>query len=112
MEANNIALSKIICMVPNSQLNLGDLQYVKQAWEALHTYYLPRNSHWVTSLKGNITAYHCGPGADIVQWLKTIGDMYNMLCCMDHHCMSDYEFALVIIDNMPQSRHWHEFNSG
>ena len=52
MEANNIALSKIICMVPNSQLNLGDLQYVKQAWEALHTYYLPRNSHWVMSLKG------------------------------------------------------------
>ena len=45
MEANNIALSKIIGIFPNSQLNLEDLQYMKQAWEALHTYYLSRNSH-------------------------------------------------------------------
>ena len=112
MDGNDIALSKIVCAVPNSQLNLGDLQYAKEAWEALRAYYLPRNSHRVTSLKGDITAYRCGPGADIVQWLKAMGDMYNTLCCMDRHRMSDREFALVIIDNMPQAGRWHEFNSG
>ena len=112
MEGNELALSKIVCAVPDSQLNLGDLQYAKQAWEALRAYYLPRNSHWVTSLKGDITAYRCGPGVDIVQWLKTMGDMYSSLRCMDRHRMSDREFALVIIDNMPQSGRWHEFNSG
>ena len=87
MDSNDLALSKIICAVPNSQLNLGDLQYAKEAWEALHAYYLPRNLHRVTSLKGDITAYRCGPGADIVQWLKAMGDIYNTFCCMDRHCM-------------------------
>jgi hypothetical protein len=64
------------------------------------------------SIKKSIIAYQCGPDDDVVQWLAEIQHCYNTLCDMDAECMSNWEFALLILDNMPEDSSWHTYLLG
>ena len=112
-EANDLVHTKIINSTPHSQLHLiEDTSYAKIAWERLRSAYQPRNSLRATSLKKDITTYRCTPDMDIGQWLHNVKELFSSLTCMDRDRLSEREFIVAVIDNMPESDAWTEFLSG
>jgi hypothetical protein len=100
---NNAALSKLVSAVPSHQLHLVKrTQYVKKAWNSLHLLYQPRNSLHATTIKGQIMGYHCQPDMDVAKWLNDMQLLHNSLCDLDTERMPDRDFALTILDLMPQ----------
>ena len=72
----------------------------------------PHNSLRATSLKKDITNYRCTPDMDVGQWLHNVKELYSTLSCMDRDRLSEREFVVTIIDNMPDADTWTEFLSG
>jgi gag-polypeptide of LTR copia-type len=112
-EANDLVLSKIINATPHSQLHLVEsTPYARIAWERLESAYRPHNSLRATSLKKDITNLRCTPDMDIGQWLHTVKELYSTLCCMDRDRLSEQEFIVIVLDNMPETDTWTDFLSG
>jgi hypothetical protein len=113
MSGNNIALSRIVGALPSHQLHLAQkAQYAKQAWENLRSVYQPRNSLRAATIRGQIMTYRCGPDMNVAKWLNDMQCLYNSLCDHDNERMSDRNFALAILDLMPQDDGWRDFVSG
>jgi gag-polypeptide of LTR copia-type len=107
MDANNLTLTKILSTVPEIHFHMVERQsYAKQAWEYLHSIYQPRNSLRATSIRGDIAAYRCAADMDVTQWLTDMQRLYGNLCRVDSHRMTDREFTVTILDNMPKTERW------
>jgi gag-polypeptide of LTR copia-type len=113
MTGNNTALARIVSAVPSNQLHLVKrAKYAKNAWDSLRSVYRPRNSMRAATIKGHIMAYRCQSDMDVAKWLSDMQVLHNSLCDLDTEHMSDRDFALAIIDLMPQDEGWREFLSG
>jgi len=107
MDGNNLTLTKFVSAAPELQMHLVENEvYAKQAWENLGINYKPLNSSRATTIKGNITGYRCTTQMDVSEWLTDMQRMYGDLCRVDRQRMTSRDFALVILDNMPQSDSW------
>jgi hypothetical protein len=112
MTGNNTTLARIIAAVPGHQLHLVKrTKYAKQAWESLRSVYQLRNSLRASTIKGQIMAYRCQPDMNIVKWLTDMQRLYISLCDLNTDRMSDRDFALAILDRMPQDKEWRVFLS-
>jgi hypothetical protein len=56
--------------------------------------------------------YHCMMDMNVSKWLTDMQHLYTTLCSIKVKCMTDYEFALAILDLMPQDNVWAAFISG
>jgi hypothetical protein len=107
MAANHITLTKIVSAAPAIQMHLvEDEIFAKQAWENLSVTYKPQNSSRATTMRGNITSHRCTQGMDVAEWLTDMQRMYGELCRVDRRRLSGRDFALIILDNMPQTETW------
>ena len=112
LTSNNTTLSRIVAAVPSQQLHLVQLaKYAKQAWEALRSTYQPRNSLRAATIKSQIMSYRCTTDMNVATWLNDMQRLYNSLCDLDIERMSDRDFALAILDLMPQDDNWRNFVS-
>jgi hypothetical protein len=112
MTGNNTALARIVSAVPSHQLHLVKrVHYAKQAWDSLRSVYQPRNSLRAATIKGQIMTYRCQSDMNIAKWLTDMQRLYNSLCDLDTERMTDRDFALAILDLMPQDEGWREFLS-
>jgi hypothetical protein len=110
MAANNLALAKIVCAVPGAQIYLvDDARYAKQAWESLRSFYQPRNSLIARRVRHQIKTFCCTSDSDVALWLTDMQRLYGTLYLLDEESLSDRNFALAILDNMPLQ--WHSFVS-
>jgi hypothetical protein len=103
MLGNNIALAKIVLSIPDTRLFLVmHLEFAKQAWESLRSYYEPQNTRRVQNIIFEIKGSYCAPDMDVEQWLKDMNRLYASVCSMDSKDqLSDKDFALAIFRNMP-----------
>jgi hypothetical protein len=112
MTNNNITLSRIVAALPSHQLHLiQHTTYVKHTWEALRSVYQPQNSLHATTIKAQIMFYHCTPDLKVSTWLNDMQNLYNLLCDLNIEHMTDHDFALIILDLMPQDDGWRDFVS-
>jgi hypothetical protein len=113
MAGNNTALARIVAAVPDHQLHLVKrTKYAKQAWESLRSVYKPQNWLRAVTIKARIMAYRCQSDMHIATWLTDIQRLYFSLCELGTDCMSERDFALAILDLMPQDEGWRYFLSG
>ena len=113
MEANDLALAKIINAIPHSQLHIiEDAKYARVAWLRLQIAYRPRNSIRASNLRSDITNSQCTPDTDIGQWINHVNELYSSLCILSRSHMSQQEFVNSLIDNMPKADVWTQFVSG
>jgi hypothetical protein len=113
MMKNEIARNKIVRSLSTAQLHFVDgVIYASEAWNILHDHYQPLNSSLAISLRSDIQGYRCVPPMDIHEWLIDMQKMYHDLLDMSPDSLSDREFALVVINNLPQSGgRWETFTS-
>jgi gag-polypeptide of LTR copia-type len=109
---NTLCLIRIINATPRRQIHLvKHALYAKDAWNSLHSVYLPRNSHHIQALTNDITTFRLTPGLDLREWIDGIEILYNDLCDLDSKAMSDCTFVLTILANISASSEWQEFGS-
>ena len=105
MTGNNCALARIVAAVPSRQLHLVEpIKYAKQAWENLRSFYQPPDPFRATAIKRQIMSYRCQSDMDVAKWLNDMQRLHHSLC--DTERMSDRDFALAILDLMPQNDGW------
>jgi hypothetical protein len=113
MTRNNTALARIVSAIPSHQLHLiKRVQYAKQAWESLHSVYQPCNSLRATTIKAQIMAYCCQSDMNVAKMAQDMQTQYNFLCDLDTDHISNRDFALAILDLMPQDEGWRDYLSG
>ena len=113
MIKNNIALSKISKSIAGHQKYIiRRLKFTSQAWNALIDHYETANSNKASSLKSDIHAHRCSPTTDVAQWLKDIQDLYNALIDLDPDGLNDHKFAIIVINNLPQTSAWRYVATG
>jgi hypothetical protein len=49
---------------------------------------------------------------DVSVWLDDMQRLYDGLCVMDPHALSDYGFALILMSNLPETAEWRAFAAG
>jgi hypothetical protein len=112
MEANALALSKLVNAAPQCQMHLvEDAKFAKLAWEDLRSAYRPRNCVRATSIRSDITQSRCTPDMDVGQWVNHLSELYSSLCAFSRRYLSETEFVASLIDNMPKSDPWAQFVS-
>jgi hypothetical protein len=112
MIGNNTTMSRIVAAVPGGQLYLiKPSKYAKQAWEILRSVYQPRNSLRAATIKGQNMSYRCQSDMNVAKWLSDMQRQYASLCDLDTTRMTDHDFALAILDLMPQNDSWRNFVS-
>jgi hypothetical protein len=115
LKKNNAALSKIFQAVSGTkQIHLiKGIRYASTAWETLRTHYQPQNSALANSKRGDIQSYRCSPDMDVGEWLAEIRNRYNALFDLDPAALSDHDFAITIVNNLPQrASEWRSFAKG
>jgi hypothetical protein len=115
LKKNNAALSKIFqAVLGTKQIHLiKGIQYASAVWEVLCTHYQPQNSTLANSKRGNIQSYRCTPDMDVGKWLAKIRNRYNALFDLDPNTLSDHDFAITIVNNLPQqASEWRSFAKG
>ena len=73
--------------------------------------YQPCNSVCTATIKGQVMSYQYTPDMDVTQWLSDMQRLFNSLCALDTLRITDSEFALAILDLMPQDDTWRNFTS-
>jgi hypothetical protein len=112
MEANDLALAKIINASPDCQMHIiQNAKFAKVAWHRLHVAYRPRNCIRATSLRSNITHFSCTPDMDVGHWINHVNELYSSLCAYSRSYLSESEFVASLIDNMPKTELWQQFVS-
>ena len=112
MTGNNTTLSRIVASLPKHLLHsIEGVKYAKVAWENLRSIYQPHNSLRAATVKSQIMSYRCQPDMDVAKWLNDMQSLYTSLCGLDPKRMNDSEFALAILDLMPQEGGWRDFVS-
>ena len=107
LAGNELTLDKIIDATLSEILPIvQDLPYAKQAWEVLHETYQPMNAMRAASVRGDITSYRCTLDMDISLWLKDMQKQFNILQDMDTAILSEHDFVVAILNNMPQDDGW------
>ena len=110
---NNIALSKISKSISGHQKYIiRGLKYASQAWNALVDHYQTANVNKATALNSDIHALRCSATSDVAEWLKEIQRLFHSLIDLDPDALSDREFALIVIANLPQTPEWRFFSAG
>ena len=113
MAGNNTALARIVEAVPGHKLHVVKrVKYAKQAWESLRSAYRLQNLFLAATIKAQIMTYRCQSDMNIAKWLTDMHRLYNLLCELDMNFMSNRDFALAILDLMPQDNGWGVFLSG
>ena len=115
MKKNNVTLSKIFKAVSgsNSIHLIKGVRHVSTAWEILWKHYQPQNSTLANSKRGDVQSYICTTDMDMGEWLTEIKCRYNVLFDIGPDALSDYDFALNIVNNLPQcSSEWRAFAKG
>jgi hypothetical protein len=115
LKKNNAALSKIFQAVSGTkQIHLiKGIRYASTAWETLCAHYQPQNSALANSKRGDIQSYCCSPDMEVGEWLAEIRNRYNTLFDLDPAALSDHDFAITIVNNLPQrASEWRSFAKG
>ncbi|TDL13284.1 hypothetical protein BD410DRAFT_735555, partial [Rickenella mellea] len=113
LKGNTKTITKIIKAVPADQVHLvQEAVYAKEAWRALCSVYQPGNSVRAASIKTSIMSLRCTSGTDVGQWLTSLQRLRARLCSIEPDSMTDREFALTILNLMPQDSNWRNFVSG
>jgi hypothetical protein len=110
---NALALSKILKATPIRQLRyIKGIQYAKQAWEILREIYLSHNAIRTSSIHNDIVSNRCTPDMDVAMWLNEMQQLYDVLSAMDETNLTDRNFTLTIINNMPKTESWRVIVAG
>jgi hypothetical protein len=110
---NELALGRIYTALPDQSLHLLlGITHAKDAWECLRANYQPQNSARAAAMKGQIMTYRCTADMNVAKWLTDMQRLYTRLCGIEVERMTDREFALAILDLMPQDNIWTSFVSG
>ena len=110
---NNVALSKISKSIPGQQKFLiRGLQYASEAWNALVHHYQTSNAAKATALTSEIHTCICSPNTNVGEWLKHIQSLYNSLIDLNPDGLSDREFTLIVVNNLPRTADWRSFAMG
>lgn len=103
MAQNSLALSTIYTGLFSRPLHrIQNLSYASEAWEALRTHYQRQNASIATLKASDLQAYRCTPGMDIIEWLNDMQRLYDELLDMDADMLSDRNFAITAINNLPR----------
>lgn len=111
LAGNKTALSRIRAALPSHQLHLARVEYAKQVWENLRSVYQLQNSRLARNTERQIMTYRCTSDMDVFKWLDDMHGLYSSLCDLDIEWMSDRDFALAIVNLMPQDDSWTVFAS-
>ncbi len=112
LAGNEAALARIIVAIPDQSLHLVlGVTHAKDAWECLRSVYQPQNSARAAAIKGQIMTYCCTADMDVTKWLMDMQRLYTTLCGLKVEHMTNREFALAILDLMPQDSTWTSFVS-
>jgi hypothetical protein len=110
---DKLVLDKIISATPSNILPLvQNIPHAKQAWEALHSTYQPTNSIHAATVRADIITYQCTLDMDISYWLKDMQHQFHILRDMDPGQMTNHDFVLIILNNMPQDESWQSLVTG
>ena len=114
MKKNNIVIAKIFRSLSSRQLHfVNDVAYASEAWEILRSHYQPTNSALAQSLRTDLQGYRCSTTMNVTEWLDDMQRIYNSLIDMEPDAMSDRDFALTTINNLPQTGgNWNSFTKG
>jgi hypothetical protein len=107
---NNLALSTIYTGLSSHPLRrIRNITYASEAWESLRTHYQRQNASIATLKASDLQAYRCTTSMDIIEWLNDMQQLYNELVDMDADVLSDHNFAITAINNLPQNNEWRSF---
>ena len=113
MNQNNLARAHLIRAIPGHLLPcIEGIPYASEIWSKLQDRYQKPNSPMSNSKKTAITNYLCTPSMDVAVWLDDMQRLYDGLCVMDPHALSDYDFALLLMGNLPETAEWRAFAAG
>ena len=110
---NNVARAHLIRAIPGRILpRIEGIPYASEIWTKLQERYQKPNSPLANSKKTAITNYLCTSTMDVAVWLDDMQRLYDGLCVMDPHALSDYNFALLLMGNLPETAEWRAFSGG
>ena len=110
---NKIARAHLLRAIPGHILpRVEGIQHASQIWDTLRLRYQKPNSPISNSKKIAITNYQCTSSMDVSVWLDDMQRLYDGLCLMDPHALSDYGFALILMSNLPETAEWRAFAAG
>ena len=114
MQKNDILLNKLFRSMSGTPLHfVTDITYAAEVWDVLHSHYQPVNSSLAVSIRSDLQGYRCTPLMDVNDWLNDMHRIYHSLIEMSPGAMSDREFALLTINNLPLSGgNWDSFTKG
>ena len=113
MTQNNKARVHLIRAIPGRILpRVEGIPYASEIWNKLQDRYQKPNSAISNSKKTAITNYLCTSNMDVAVWLDDMQRLYDSLCVMDPHALSDYDFALLLMGNLPETAEWRAFAAG
>lgn len=104
------ALEMIVDAVPSHKVSVVALaEHAKDAWTMLANEYMPINRQRARYLYQAIMAYRCKPNA-VIDWLDDIRELYFELSNQDSSSMPDHVFGNALINLLPNTAEWREFN--
>ena len=104
---NNLARAHLIRAIPGRILpRIEGIPYASEIWSKLRQHYQKPNSAVSNSKKTTITNYQCTSSMDVAVCLDDMQRLYDGLCVMDLHALSDYNFALLLMGNLPETPEW------
>lgn len=110
---NNLARAHLIRAIPGRILpRIEGIPYASEIWSKLRQRYQKPNSALSNSKKTAITNYQCTSSMDVAVWLDDMQRLYDGLCVMDPHALSDYDFALLLMGNLPETSEWRAHAAG
>ncbi|KAI0812668.1 hypothetical protein BC629DRAFT_1650776 [Irpex lacteus] len=104
------ALEMIVDAVPSHKVSVVALAtHAKEAWTALANEYMPINRQRARYLYQAIMAYRCKAN-DVLDWVDDIRELYFELSNQDGTSMPDHVFGNALINLLPNTAEWREFN--
>ena len=113
MEKNDYTRAVICKSLDNRQLHrVKHLQYASQVWESLRQQFIKPNSALANSNKNSLITYLCTPEMDVATWLDDMERLYDDLTDVDPDALSDHGYALLLMNNLPETTEWRSLAGG
>lgn len=113
IEKNDYTRAVICKSLDNRQLHrVKHIPYASQVWESLRQKFIKPNSALSNSNKSSLITYLCTPEMDVATWLDDMERLYDDLTDIDPDALSDHEYALLLMNNLPETTEWRSLAGG
>ena len=113
IEKNDYTRAVICKSLDSRQLHrVKHIPYASQVWESLRQNFIKPNSALSNSNKSSLITYLCTPEMDVATWLDDMERLYDDLTDIDPDALSDHEYALLLMNNLPETTEWRSLAGG